>query len=114
MPYVYPNTKPHDHDHTIHQTTSHLTTIASDIDTVSQINHNPFSNRHDAKDAAVPSFFSSVNVQHASNKYNNSIFMPASTSKYPIKENSIRDDLRERFQNFFTQWIKTIVYLARK
>lgn len=44
----------------------------------------------------------------------NSIFMPASTSKYPIKQNTIMEDLRERYVNFRIQWTRTIVYLERK
>lgn len=44
----------------------------------------------------------------------NSIFIPASTSKYPIKQNTIIEDFRERFCNFVEHWKKAFVYTSRK
>lgn len=44
----------------------------------------------------------------------NSIFIPASTSKYPIKQSTITEDFRERFDNFVEHWKKAFVYLSRK
>lgn len=44
----------------------------------------------------------------------NSIFIPASTSKYPIKQSTITEDFRERFGNFVEHWKKAFVYLSRK
>lgn len=44
----------------------------------------------------------------------NSIFLPASTSKYPIQERTVQQELYIKLQIFFTQWINTFVYLARK
>lgn len=44
----------------------------------------------------------------------NSIFIPASTSKYPIKQSTITEDFRERFGNFVKHWKQAFVYLSRK
>lgn len=44
----------------------------------------------------------------------NGIFMPASTSKYPIKQSTITEDFRERFRNFVEHWTNAFVYLSRK
>lgn len=118
--YVNPNTQPkHDHDHTL---SSKATTALPDIDMIGMsINHSKtFRDRHDgdkaaaagANDDAATSTVSYSNYNMRSNS--NSIFIPASTSKYPIKQNTIAEDFRERFINLVAHWIRAFVYLARK
>lgn len=112
MPHIYPNIHlKHDHDHSNEKPpTRYLTTLSNTV--VHSISSNqPFpNNRNDVNDAddlaTIPNL-----INRSSSK---SIFVPASTSKYPIKQNTIAEDIRERFMNFLTQWIKAIVYLARK
>lgn len=65
----------------------------------------------DAPAAITPTqAYSNPNIQ--SNM--NSIFIPASTSKYPIKQSTITEDFRERFGNFVKHWKQAFVYLSRK
>lgn len=85
------------------------------------INHSKtFSSRHDADNAAAASAgadaaTSTVNYSNNNIRSNSdSIFIPASTSKYPIKQNTIAEDFRERFINLVAHWIRAFVYLARK
>lgn len=59
----------------------------------------------------LPNFIRQNNNYGSNSK---SIFIPASTSKYPIEQNTIGEDLRERFVNFLAQWIRAFVYLSRK
>lgn len=64
-----------------------------------------------APDAATPTLtYSNRNMQSNIN----SIFIPASTSKYPIKQSTITEDFRERFTKFVEHWTKAFVYLSRK
>lgn len=85
MPYVYPKTlHDYDHDHT-----------------------------NQSKNASIPEIKTKFSRTIADSS-SNSIFLPASTSKYPIKESTIQQEFHERFVNFISQWINTIVYLARK
>lgn len=130
MPYVNPKIQPkHDHDLTLGHTTTtttttttqHLTTLP-DIETIDRsINHSyTFSsrNRADATDAVAPPAAAATPTHTYSNRNMqsniNSIFIPASTSKYPIKQSTITEDFRERFSNFVEHWTKAIVYLSRK
>lgn len=123
MPYVYTNTQSK-HDHTLGQTTAH-SSILPDIEAIGRsINHSkPFSDRHDddaataaagdggaIADAKPTISYSNSNLRSNSN----SIFIPASTSKYPIKQNTIAGDFHERFINLVAHWIRVFVYLARK
>lgn len=122
MPFANPNNQPkHDHDHTISQTTIKNATTSLDIGTIGHsINqNNPYRDSSfigadaDAGGIAVTTphlGYSNNNIRSNSN----SIFMPASTSKYPIKQNTIAEDFRERFVNLIAQWIRAFVYLARK
>lgn len=65
----------------------------------------------DAPDAITPTqAYSNRNIQSNIN----SIFIPASTSKYPIKQSTITEDFRERFGNFVKHWKQAFVYLSRK
>lgn len=66
----------------------------------------------DGATIATSTFYSSYN--HIRSNEHNSIFIPASTSKYPIKQGTIGEELNDRFINFFAQCIKAIIYLARK
>ncbi|XP_031626186.1 uncharacterized protein LOC116342639 [Contarinia nasturtii] len=124
VPFVNPNShSKHDHDHTLNQPTMQNMT-STDIEAIGRsINHNnAFHNGGDANasafDAAggggggatVATYISSnSNIQTNTN----SIFMPASTSKYPIKQSTIAEDFRERFINIIAQWIRAVVYLAQ-
>lgn len=141
VPFANQNTQPkHDHDRILYQktttTTATLTQKATktpDDESISRsINHNnPYRDSSfihadvadaggvgggdggDDSDTAITTpllSYSNNNTQSNSN----SIFMPASTSKYPIKQNTIIEDLRERYVNFRIQWTRTIVYLERK
>lgn len=66
----------------------------------------------DAPAAITPTqAYSNRNIQQSNV---NSIFIPASTSKYPIKQSTISEDFRERFDNFVEHWKKAFVYLSRK
>lgn len=89
VPYVYPNTL---HDHT-NQTKNRTITTNS----TSELNR-----------------YIQTNVAAAAAADVKSILMPASTSKYPIQERSVQQELYAKFQNFLNQWINTFVYLARK
>lgn len=65
----------------------------------------------DAPAAITPTkAYSNPNIQSNIN----SIFVPASTSKYPIKQSTITEDFRERFGNFVEHWKQAFVYLSRK
>lgn len=65
----------------------------------------------DAPAAITPTqAYSNANIQSNIN----SIFIPASTSKYPIKQSTITEDFRERFGNFVKHWKQAFVYLSRK
>lgn len=124
VPYANPKKQPkNDLDHTLnHTTTPYLTTMPA-FKTISRsINQTkPFSDRNvsdaaatatnAAAAAATPShIYSNSNIQSNSN----SLFIPASTSKYPIRQNTIAGDFRERVINFVAHWIRAFVYLARK
>lgn len=122
VPYANPKKQPkNDLDHTINHTSTPYLTTMPDFKTISRsINQTkPFSDRNvsDAADAtaaaaaATPShIYSNSNIQSNSN----SLFIPASTSKYPIRQNTIAGDFRERVINFVAHWIRAFVYLARK
>lgn len=114
MPHIYPKTHPnHDHEHSNEQiTTQYVTTLSNTIVHSVDLQHQRSGyNRNDAYggDAAIPTM-----PQTPNRTSDYSIFVPASTSKYPIKQNTIAEDMRERFMNMLTQWIKAFVYLARK
>lgn len=127
MPYVNLKKHPkHDHDLTLSQTstasTQHFTTLP-DIETINRsINHSnvTFSNRNRSDDtdaAAAPAAAATPTHTYSNSNMQsniNSIFIPASTSKYPIKQSTITEDFRERFTNFVENWTKAIVYLSRK
>lgn len=141
MPYVNPKTNPkHDYDHALSQTTSiptttrqHFTTLPDIVTIDRSINRSySFNSRiytdgtdtdgtvavapaataaADATADAMPTHsYSNSNMQSNIN----SIFIPASTSKYPIKQSTITEDFRERFSSFVEQWKKAFVYLSRK
>lgn len=140
MPYVNPKTSPkHDYNHALSQTTSipttihqHLTTLPDIVTIDRAINRSySFNSRiyTDGTDTdgtvavapatavaatadAMPTRYSYSNSNMQSNI--NSIFIPASTSKYPIKQSTITEDFRERFSSFVKQWKKAFVYLSRK
>lgn len=44
----------------------------------------------------------------------NNIFEPATTSKYPIKESTVKKEFHEKILDFIAQWINTFVHLSRK
>lgn len=128
VPFVNPKTQSkHDHDHTLSHTTIQNVT-STDIDAIGRsINHNnAFHNHVDANASAFAATATAADggtvatpphIYGNSNSIQsnaNSIFMPASTSKYPIKQSTIAEDFRERFVNIIVQWIRAVVYLARK
>lgn len=122
MPSIYPNhpKKPQskqNHDQTIHQTSSQPLTVLPDIDKISHpINHNHALHVETDADATKTAATLPNYITHNSHIGSNSksIFIPVSTSKYPIDHNTYDEEYRERFVNFLTQWIRAFVYLARK
>lgn len=122
MPYVVsPKSQPKpDQDHTFGQrtatTTTHDLITPSDIATIDHtINRSyPFRSRNhiDANTVAADAHID-VTISTLTSSNSNLLFIPASTSKYPIKQSTIAEDLSERFNNFVEHWSKT-VYLARK
>lgn len=66
--------------------------------------------------ADAPAAIKPTNAYNNRNRQSNinSLFMPASTSKYPIKQSTITEDFRERFRNFVDHWTNAFVYLSRK
>lgn len=131
MPYVNPKTQPkHDHDQTTYNQTAtpHLTTL-SDFESISRSisQSKSFSDRNDldassidaaaAASAAAAAAAATPSLIHSNSNMRsniNSLFIPASTSKYPIKQSTIAGDFRERIINFVAHWIRAFVYLARK
>lgn len=117
MPFVNPKT---DHEHTLSPTTPPHLTTPPNFDTISRsINQSKsFSDRNefDSTGAAAGAGYTASVAATPSLIYSdtNSLFIPASTSKYPIKQNTIAADLRERVINFGAHWIRAFVYLARK
>lgn len=124
MPFVNPKIQPkHDQNHALsHTTPSHFTTRPN-FETIGRsINQSkPFGDRNhvdasataadaDAAAATPSLIYSDSNIRSNSN----SLFIPASTSKYPIKQNTIAGDFHERIINFVAHWIRAFVYLARK
>lgn len=100
-----PNTDTNDHSksHGISFSSKNRNTGSANADTTGAA--------ADAPAAITPTqAYSNRNIQ--SNV--NSIFIPASTSKYPIKQSTITEDFRERFDNFVEHWKKAFVYLSRK
>ena len=116
MFYVNPNThQKHDHDHTFN---SKSPTTLPDTNTIRlSINGKTFHDKHETDSDAGAAADTTSTVSYSNNNMrsnSNSIFMPASTSKYPIKQNTIAEDFRERFINLVAHWIRAFVYLARK
>lgn len=113
MPHKNP--KPHlnhDHDHANEQIATHyVTTLSNTI--VHSIDLQRQRSAYDHRgDGDGDGGGGGGDITNRTSDY--SIFVPASTSKYPITQNTIAEDMRERFMNFLTQWIKAFVYLARK
>lgn len=69
-----------------------------------------YDNDYTVADATPTNSYGNSNMQSNIN----SIFIPVSTSKYPIKQSTISEDFHERLSKFVVQWKKTLVYLSRK